>query len=131
VATPHHSYESNRNCSELSGSIAASGTIDRVITDATIRDALRHVIDPELGINIVDLGLVYGVEVDDAHVRIEMTMTSPACPLGDYLMELVESAITERVPDVKRVDIAFVWEPPWGPEMMSADGRRQLDGDRS
>jgi len=101
------------------------------ITETAVRDALRRVIDPELGINIVDLGLVYGVEIDDSRVRVVMTMTSPACPLGDYLKELVESMVKWRVPGVQEVEIALVWEPPWNAEMMSADAKRQLDGGMS
>jgi metal-sulfur cluster biosynthetic enzyme len=97
------------------------------ITDAQIREALRHVIDPELGINILDLGLVYGVEVDGARVRVVMTMTSPACPLGDYLRDLVDSTIKWRVRGVEQVDIALVWEPPWDPDRMSAEARDYLD----
>ena len=96
-------------------------------TDIDIREALRHVVDPEIGVNIVDLGLVYRIEVEDAHARIAMTMTSPACPLVDYLKDLVTSAIRERVPNVVDVDITLEWEPPWDPDMMSDEARRQLD----
>ena len=100
-------------------------------TDAHIREALRHVVDPELGVNIVDLGLVYRIELEGARARIAMTMTSPACPLADYLKELVASAIRLRVPEVVDVDINLVWKPPWDPNMMSDEARRQLDeGDR-
>ena len=95
-------------------------------TDTDIREALRHVIDPELGVNIVDLGLVYRIEVEDARVHISMTMTSPACPLADYLKDLVASAIRQHVPDVVDVDITLEWEPPWDPDMMSDEARRQL-----
>jgi metal-sulfur cluster biosynthetic enzyme len=100
------------------------------ITETAVRDALRQVIDPELGINIVDMGLVYRVDIDDSlpRVRIVMTMTSPACPLGDYLKDLVDSMVKWRIPDVQEVEIALVWEPPWNPDMMSADAKRQLDG---
>jgi len=96
-------------------------------TDTDIRDALRHVIDPEIGVNIVDLGLVYRIEVEGARARIAMTMTSPACPLVDYLKDLVTSAIRQHVPDVGDVDINIEWEPPWDPDMMSEEARRQLD----
>lgn len=98
------------------------------ITETAVRDALRLVVDPELGVNIVDLGLVYGVEVDDSRprVRILMTMTSPACPLGEYLKDLVTSTIEQRVRGVQDVEIEFVWEPPWTADMMSADAREQL-----
>src|SRR3974390_2203153 len=96
------------------------------ITKAAVRDALRQVIDPELGINIVDLGLVYGVEIDDSRVRVVMTMTRPAGPLGDYLKDLVDSTIKSCVPAVREVDVALVWEPRWNADMMSAAARRQF-----
>jgi metal-sulfur cluster biosynthetic enzyme len=98
-------------------------------TEPVVRDALRQVIDPELGINIVDLGLVYGIEIDDdARVRVVMTMTSPACPLGDYLKDLVDSTIKRRIPGVKDVEIRLVWEPRWDADMMSAHAEQQLYG---
>ena len=100
-------------------------------TDTDIREALRHVVDPEIGVNIVDLGLVYRIEVEGARARIAMTMTSPACPLVDYLQDLVTSAIRQHVPDVVEVDITVEWEPPWDPDMMSDEARRQLgEGER-
>ena len=74
-------------------------------TDADIREALHHVVDPEIGVNIVDLGLVYRIEVEGPRARIAMTMTSPTCPLADYLKDLVRSAIRQYVPDVVDVDI--------------------------
>jgi metal-sulfur cluster biosynthetic enzyme len=101
------------------------------ITETAVRDALRQVIDPELGINIVDLGLVYGIEIDGAHVRVVMTMTSPACPLGDYLKDLVDSMVKWRVREAEDVEIVLVWEPPWNPDMMSAEAKQQLDGGTS
>jgi len=96
-------------------------------TDTDIREALLHVVDPEIGVNIVDLGLVYRIEVEGGRSRITMTMTSPTCPLADYLKDLVTSAIRQHVPDVVDVDINFEWEPPWDPDMMSDEARRQLD----
>ncbi len=98
-------------------------------TDTDIRDALRTVIDPELGVNIVDLGLVYRIDVEGPRVLVEMTMTSPACPLADYLKELVDDAIRGSVPGVENVEVVLVWDPPWDSEMMSDAGRRQLDGE--
>ena len=88
--------------------------------------ALKAVVDPELGINIVDLGLVYRIEIDGSRARVVMTMTSLACPLGDYLKDLVQSAIRSRDPGVREVEVALVWEPRWNPDMMSEDARRQL-----
>ena len=99
-------------------------------TESDIREALRQVLDPEIGVNIVDMGLVYRIDVDGTRVRVVMTMTSPACPLADFLKELVTSAIHERVPDVTAVEIVVEWEPPWDPAMMSDEARRQLDGGR-
>ena len=99
-----------------------------MITESAVRDALRQVIDPELGINIVDLGLVYGIEIDGARVRVVMTMTSPACPLGDYLKDLVDSTVKWRVRQVEEVQIVLVWEPCWNPEMMSTDAKQLLEG---
>ena len=87
---------------------------------------LYDVIDPELGINIVDLGLVYNLDVDGGLVRVEMTMTTPACPLHDYLTEQVEQAIRAEMPDVRSVAVHLVWDPPWGPERMSRVARQEL-----
>ena len=104
--------------------------MQHMATETGIREALRHVVDPEVGVNIVDLGLVYRIEVDGARARIAMTMTSPACPLADYLKDLITSAIRQHVPDVVDVDITLEWEPPWRPEMMSDAARRQLGEER-
>jgi metal-sulfur cluster biosynthetic enzyme len=97
-----------------------------MVSEGAVRDAMRHVIDPELGINIVDLGLVYGIDVDETRVRISMTMTSPACPLTDYLRDLVDATVRWRVPGVDDVDIQLVREPVWTADMMSAEARHQL-----
>jgi metal-sulfur cluster biosynthetic enzyme len=87
---------------------------------------LRQVTDPELGINIVDLGLVYDVQMSDGDVRVALTMTTPACPLHAYLTSAAESAIWQDVSDVKSVDIQLVWNPPWNPTMMTEAAKRQL-----
>jgi len=100
-----------------------------MVTDGDILEALRTVIDPELGVSIVDLGLVYHVEIDGARVRVEMTMTSPACPLRDYIKDLVVTAIAERAAELEDIEIVIVTEPPWTPDMMSDAARRQLGGD--
>ena len=97
-------------------------------SDLDIRAALKHVLDPEIGINIVDLGLVYRIEVEGTRALVVMTMTSPACPLVDYLKELVTEAVRQHVPEVTEVEIAIEWEPPWDPEMMSDEAKRELDG---
>jgi len=97
-----------------------------MLSGERVREALRQVVDPELGIDVVDLGLVYEVVVRDRDVRVVMTMTSPACPLHGSLTAAAEAAIRERDPDVGRVEIEVVWEPPWSPAMMSEAARRRL-----
>ena len=96
------------------------------MTEAEVREALRTVTDPELGVNIVDLGLVYGIAVAGTAVTITMTMTSPACPLRDYIQSLVEEAVFARVDGVTDVIVDIVSEPPWSEEMMSDAAREQL-----
>lgn len=96
-----------------------------MIGESEIYDALRHVLDPEIGINVVDLGLVYGVTADGEDVRVDLTMTTPACPLGDTLVRETEAAL-RNAGVAGHVAINVVWEPPWSPEMMSAIARDQL-----
>jgi metal-sulfur cluster biosynthetic enzyme len=88
-------------------------------TEDAIRDALRCVIDPEAGLNVVDLGLVYGIDVSAGRIGVRMTMTTPACPLGDTLMESARAAIRAAAPKVPDIKIELVWDPPWNPGMMS------------
>jgi metal-sulfur cluster biosynthetic enzyme len=97
------------------------------MTEHDVRETLREVIDPEIGVNIVDLGLVYDIAIDDGDVFVTMTMTSPACPLRDYLQDLVESTVTSRLPSAHRVAVEIVSEPPWTEAMMSDAARRQLE----
>lgn len=98
----------------------------RGVTTESVRAALRHVIDPELGINVVDLGLVYEVSVQDGNVRVSMTMTTPACPLGETLSEQAEATIRQNVPGVKSVMVDLVWDPPWRSSMMSDAAKERL-----
>lgn len=91
-----------------------------------VRSALRTIIDPEVGVNIVDLGLVYDIVADADGIRVSMTMTSPACPLGEMICEDARTAISAAFADGRAVDIQLVWNPPWHPEMMSADAKQAL-----
>lgn len=91
-------------------------------------EALSGVADPELERDIVDLGLVYDIEEKEGAVTVRMTLTSPGCPYGPYLLQQVRLA-AERVRGVKKVDIDLVWEPPWGPELMSEEARLDLGFD--
>ncbi|MFB6279086.1 MAG: metal-sulfur cluster assembly factor [Salinibacter sp.] len=89
-----------------------------------IADVLRHVDDPELGINIVDLGLIYDLRFDNGDLRIDLTMTTPACPLSDYIKNNIRN-ITGQAQGIERLRIDIVWEPPWSPEMMEPEVREQ------
>ena len=88
-----------------------------------VTEALRDVVDPELGVNVVDLGLVYGVSVGDGVATIDMTLTSAACPLTDVIEDQAREALDGLVADFR---INWVWMPPWGPEHITDDGREQL-----
>ena len=93
-------------------------------TAADVEEAMRDVIDPELGINVVDLGLVYGITVDQSNnAVIDMTLTSAACPLTDVIEDQTHGALEGIVSDVA---INWVWMPPWGPDKITDDGREQL-----
>ena len=92
---------------------------------AGIRQALTMVIDPELGENVVDLGLVYAIEVEDGVVRIDMTTTTRGCPATAYLKEAVEQAAW-ALPGIHYVEVKLTYEPPWTPERMNEDARAHL-----
>jgi metal-sulfur cluster biosynthetic enzyme len=95
-------------------------------TEENILQALRRVIDPEVGVNIVDLGLIYSSDVVGDRVRIVMTMTTPACPMHSYLTQQVREAILDEYEELAAVDVDLVWDPPWSPRMISAEGKRLL-----
>ncbi|MFY9649031.1 metal-sulfur cluster assembly factor [Trebonia sp.] len=100
----------------------AKETVSQEVED--VIEALRDVVDPELGINVVDLGLVYGVDVDAEKIAtVDMTLTSAACPLTDVIEEQTREALDGLVTDFR---INWVWMPPWGPEHITEDGREQL-----
>ena len=86
-------------------------------------EALKSVEDPEAGMNIVDLGLVYAVTVEPGRVRVDMTMTSPACPVAPYLVDEATAAVRSVAPEGTDVAVELVWEPPWTPDRMSAEAQ--------
>ena len=89
-----------------------------------LEEAMRDVVDPELGVNVVDLGLVYGIDVDESNVAIlDMTLTSAACPLTDVIEDQTRAALDGIVNDFR---IEWVWMPPWGPDKITDDGREML-----
>ncbi len=96
-----------------------------MVAEKDVWDALKQVIDPEIGLSIVDLGLVYSVEVKDNEIKVKMTLTNPACPLQSYLKAQVEEAIS-KLPGIKKAEVQLVFEPAWTPERMSPEARKKL-----
>ncbi len=94
-----------------------------------IFQALEDVVDPEVGINIVELGLIYRVEVSKQTVLVEMTLTTPACPMGNQMIKEVRSALQALLEPEFTVDLKLVWEPPWSPEQMSDKAKQMLGWD--
>jgi metal-sulfur cluster biosynthetic enzyme len=91
-----------------------------------VREGLKNVYDPEIGINIVDLGLVYDTDISESgDVLVTMTLTSLGCPLGPVIVQEVQGALGD-LPGVGEVDVKLVWSPPWSPELMSEDAKDEL-----
>lgn len=105
---------------------AAPGALDKEAMEAEVLEALKVVRDPEIPVNVVDLGLIYGVEVsDDGVVDIDMTLTSMGCPVQDMIQADAELAAM-KVEGVRRVNVEFVWSPPWSTDKMTDDGKKQM-----
>lgn len=119
--------------SSTSGAVAGSGEalpasdaqpqgkLSLPVSADVILESLREVEDPELGIGIVDLGLVYGVEVDGRNVRVVMTLTSPGCPIGPMLQAAVQGAVQRTYSEPVEVKVDLVWNPPWDPYRMASE----------
>jgi metal-sulfur cluster biosynthetic enzyme len=93
---------------------------------SAILDVLRGIVDPEIGLNIVDLGLVYRVGRAPEAIEVAITMTTRACPLGEMIVAQARAALAQHFPDVARVSVSLVFEPPWTPAMITTRGREQL-----
>ena len=93
--------------------------------ESQLIESLKQVVDPELMINVVDLGLIYNVEQTEGKVSVDMTLTSPACPAGPQIIQQAKMAL-EKLPDVGEAEIKLVMSPPWSPERMTDDARDQL-----
>jgi metal-sulfur cluster biosynthetic enzyme len=118
--------EPNPNDSAAATAPGVLGLLAEPLTPELVRAVLHDVIDPELGVNIVDLGLVYDIAVDDGGtVEIEMTLTTPGCPLGGFLEDQIRACLT-ALPQVRDVRVELVWEPPWEAEAMSDAAKEQL-----
>ncbi|HAX25675.1 MAG TPA: aromatic ring hydroxylase [Chloroflexi bacterium] len=96
------------------------------LSDDLVFEALKQVYDPEIGVNIVDLGLVYGVEIkDDNDVEVTMTLTSMGCPLGPVIIQDIQQTVA-KLDDSRSTFVRIVWSPPWSPAMMTEDARDEL-----
>lgn len=95
-----------------------------------VRAACASVADPEFGVSVSDLGLIYDIAIEGGAVVVAMTLTSAYCPAGDVILGGVQAA-AQRVPGVASVDVRLVWEPGWTPEMVNAEGRRQLGWEKA
>ena len=126
ATAPAESSQSAARCDDAVPKAEGCGCATNAngVTEDDVREALRDVIDPELGINVVDLGLLYGVRFeDDDTVTLEMTLTSAACPLTDVIEDQARTVLASLV---SKVNIQWVWIPPWGPDCITDEGREQL-----
>jgi len=94
-----------------------------------LAEGLRSVIDPEVGLNIVDLGLIYDLRIEDGTATVLLTMTTPACPMSSYIKQQV-GGVLQRTPGLRRGIVELVWDPPWSPHMIAPDARARLFGPR-
>lgn len=99
------------------------------ITEATVRQVLSQIIDPEVGASIVELGLIYGIHIRPREVTIDMTMTSPACPMGEMILDDIDQTLRHYLPEGVRSTIHMVWDPPWDPSKMSPALRQRFQLD--
>ena len=98
-----------------------------MITNEQVLEALASVYDPEIPVNIVDLGLIYGIEVSpEDKVHIKMTLTAPGCPMHVMISQSAKDAVTEKT-GAKEVEVEMVWEPRWTPDRISEDGKKKLN----
>ncbi len=105
----------------------AERTPEMVELAGKVEECLLDVIDPELGINVVDLGLVYDIWIEDGNrAVVNMTLTSPACPLQDMIEDQAQTAVLDTLGEIAELHINWVWTPAWGPQMINEEGREQL-----
>jgi len=100
-------------------------TASAPVTEEQVYEALKQCFDPEIPVNVVDLGLIYDVKIIDDWVGVKMTLTTPGCGMSGMIAQDVRNRVL-RLPGVKEADVRIVWEPAWTPERMSADARKRL-----
>ncbi|ACT47967.1 metal-sulfur cluster assembly factor [Methylotenera mobilis] len=99
------------------------------IDEQRIYSALQLVIDPEIGENLIDLGLIYGIQIQDNIAKVTFTMTSQACPMSEMVIENIHDAVNQTLADNMVLELDLVWEPAWEPELMSAQAKQRLGWD--
>ena len=98
-----------------------------MVSKKEVIEVLKQIYDPEIPIDIYNLGLIYGIDVEGKRVKIRMTFTVPTCPMVNYIVEEVRKKVSE-IPGVEEVDVELVWDPPWSPDMISEEYRKKLLG---
>ena len=115
------------NCKLCEEDGAVQGPFNMLLTEELVTTALKEVIDPELGINIVDLGLIYDLQIDDeGHINIVMTLTTPGCPMHASFKRDIEETLWRTLPELQGVSVDLVWSPPWTPDLITPEGRAEL-----
>jgi len=99
------------------------------IDEQRIYSALQSVIDPEIGENLIELGLIYGIQIQDNIAKVTFTMTSQACPMSEMVIENIHDAVNQTLADNMVLELDLVWEPAWEPDMMSAQAKQRLGWD--
>jgi metal-sulfur cluster biosynthetic enzyme len=129
VSAPENGVDTSAGDGVYSGALTNPTTVpvaEGLPSQAQILEALKVVKDPEIPVNVVDLGLIYGVDINTSgNVEITMTLTSVGCPVQDLIRSDAEMAVM-RLDGVNQVEVEFVWSPPWAPDKMSDDGKRQM-----
>lgn len=129
MSSPETNIDTSAGEGQYSGALTNPSTTpvaEGLPSQAQILEALKVVKDPEIPVNVVDLGLIYGVDVSTAgNVEITMTLTSVGCPVQDLIRADAEMAVM-RLDGINQVEVEFVWSPPWAPDKMSDDGKRQM-----
>ena len=100
-----------------------------MVTEEEVMKALEECLDPELGISVVDMGLIYDVEVEEGNVHVKMTLTNPGCPMASMISHDVEETV-KKLDGVKSTEVELVWDPPWTPERLSPKAKKMLGYDK-
>ncbi|MCC7353453.1 MAG: metal-sulfur cluster assembly factor [Anaerolineae bacterium] len=97
-----------------------------MVTEDAVREVLKNVRDPEIGLDVINLGLVYDISINNKALNVDMTLTTPACPVGPQMIGEAQMLLHERFPDLDEVNINLVWSPFWNPSMMSDEAKEEL-----